>query len=152
MKNKHSIAEEDERMRNKKTSAMIIGIIIMFSLVGCRSGSYTKKPFDDLKSSNIAAATVRILPPDITIQIENTDELVRLLRKIAVTELSAPDNSTLSGQNVIFDLYLSDGSHKEIQIYYPYVVIDGINYMAKSRPCEALNRYANELTERIEAK
>ena len=134
----------------KRIAAFVICVSILFALVGCGSTAGTQKPFKNLKSSDIETATVRLLPPGTTIQIDETDKLVRLLRKVVMAERSAPDTDTLSGQLVIYELDLSDGSHKEIQVYYPYIVIDGISYKAEYRPCEALNSYANTLMEKYQ--
>ena len=126
----------------------MFGLVILSVLVGCGSAAGAQKPFRDMQASDVASAAVRLLPPGITIPIEDTDALVRLLRKAAVAALSAPISDTLSGQNVIFELDLADGSHKEIQVFSPYMVIDGVSYKAEYRPCEALNSYANRLMEK----
>ena len=132
-------------MNRMKAALLMIGLISLVALVGCGSAADTQKPLRDLNASDVAAATVRLLPPDITIQIDDTDKLVRLLRKAAVTEPSAPDSDTLSGQNVIYRLDLSNGDFKEIQVFYPYMVIGGISYKAERRSCEALSSYANTI-------
>lgn len=139
-------------MKCKKTVLLMIVLFILFAFVGCGSTAGTQKPFRNLKASDIDAATVRLLPPVTTLKIDDTDKLVRLLRKVVVAARSAPDTDTLNGQNVIYELDFSDGSHAEIQVYYPYIVIDGISYKAEYKPCEALNRYANILMEEYRGK
>ncbi len=140
-------------MNRRKPALPVIVLIVLFALAGCGSAAGTQKPFRDLKASDISAATVRLLPPNAEIPLDETDRLAGLLRKVVVTERSAPDsNNTLSGQTVIFELDLSDGSHKEIQVSYPYFVIDGISYKAEYRPCEALNSYANRQMEQNRGK
>ena len=40
---------------------------------------------------------------------------------------------------------MTDGTQREIVAFSPFLVIDGVGYRAAHAPCEALNRYANEL-------
>lgn len=86
---------------------VIIGAIISFILTA------GKKPFKDLKPSDIVSATVRLSPPDKTIQIENIEELARLLNGVVIYN---ENNSytEYAGQAAIFTLSLSDGTQKEI--------------------------------------
>ena len=51
------------------TCILFIGIII---IVYCAIGG--KKPFKDLEPSEIVSATVRLTPPDTTIQIDEIEE------------------------------------------------------------------------------
>ena len=121
------------------TCMLFIGIII---IVYCAIGG--KKPFKDLEPSEIVSATVRLTPPDITIQIEEIEELTEYLNDVVIYN---EDNSytEYSGQGVIFTLKLSDGSQTEIMAYNPFFVIDGVGYKTKYEPCEALSAYANKL-------
>lgn len=118
---------------------VIIGAIISFILT---SG---KKPFKDLKPSDIVSATVRLSPPDKTIQIENIEELARLLNEVVIYN---EDNSytEYAGDAAFFTLFLSDGTQKEIVPFYPFLVIDKVGYKTKYEPCEALSRYATALS------
>ena len=116
---------------------VIVGAIISILTAG-------KKPFKDLTQADIVSATVRRGPPDKTVQIEDTEELVKLLKDVVVYN---KDNSytEYSGDGCIFTLSLPDGSQKEITDFYPFLVIDRTGYKTRYEPCEALNRYANKL-------
>lgn len=94
--------------------------------------------------SDIASASVQLSPPDTTTQIEDIEELVRLLNEVVIYR---EDNSytEYAGQGVIFTLSLSDGTYKEIIAYYPFFILDRVGYQTEYEPCEALNSYANEL-------
>ena len=122
-----------------------MGCIIMAGLaVFLFSG---QKPYRDLKASDIVSATVRLTPPDETIQIAEKEELAACLREVVVYN---EDNSytEYSGQCVIFTLTMADGSQEEIMAYNPFVVINGTGYRTKYEPCEKLNNYANALLDR----
>lgn len=124
---------------------LLIGIaVIVFAAAG------GKKPFKDLKPSEIASAAVRLAPPDKTIQITEKKELVDLLKDVVIYN---EDNSytEYSGQAVIFMLTMADGMQIEIVAYNPFLIIDGVGYKTKYEPCEALNHYANILLERTKA-
>ncbi|HCT91300.1 MAG TPA: hypothetical protein DF613_07965 [Lachnospiraceae bacterium] len=103
-----------------------------------------KKPFEELKASEIASATVQLLPPDKTIQITDMEELTDFLSDAVIYQA---DNSYTEyvGQAAIFTLTMSDGSQIEIMEYNPFLVIDGVGYRTEYEPCEALNDYANRL-------
>ena len=117
---------------------VIVGAIIISILTA------GKKPFKDLTPSDIVSASVQLSPPDTTIQIEDIEELVRLLNEVVIYR---EDNSYTEyvGQGVIFTLSLSDGTYKEIIGYYPFLILDRVGYQTEYEPCEALNSYANEL-------
>lgn len=118
---------------------LFIGVIIFISTI---TGG--KKPFKDLKSSEIVSATVRLIPPDKTIQITDIEELTKYLNALVI--YNKDDSYTeYDGQGVIFTLILSDGIQIEIMGYNPFLVIDGVGYKTKYEPCEALNAYANKL-------
>ena len=97
-----------------------------------------------MEPSEIVSATVRLTPPDTTIQIEEIEELTEYLNDVVIYN---EDNSytEYSGQGVIFTLKLSDGSQTEIMAYNPFFVIDGVGYKTKYEPCQALSAYANKL-------
>ena len=121
------------------TCILFIGIIIMvyYAVSG-------KKPFKDLEPSEIVSATVRLTPPDRTIQIEEIEELTGYLNDVVIYN---EDNSytEYSGQGVAFTLKLADGTQTEVMAYNPFFVIDGVGYKTKYEPCQALSAYANRL-------
>lgn len=124
-------------------------VIIICVLVLCAAGvafyiGKGKKPYRNLSSSQIVSATVRLIPPDKTIQIPGIEELVAYLKDVVIYK---KDNSytECDGQGVIFTLTMSDGTQTQIMAYNPFLVIDGVGYRIKYEPCEALNSYANRL-------
>lgn len=123
-------------------SAVIV-IMIFASVRG-------RKPYKDLDAVQIVSATVRLSPPDKTVQITEIKELVDLLKEVVVYN---EDNSYTEscGQGVIFTLVMTDGTQTSIMAYNPFLVIDGVGYKTKYEPCEALNHYANMLLEQAEA-
>ncbi len=103
-----------------------------------------KKPFGNLKASDMKSATVCLSPPGKTIQITELEELADCLNDIIIYN---KDNSynEYNGQAVVFTLVMADGTPTEIMEYNPFFVIDGVGYKTEYEPCEALNRYANGL-------
>ena len=122
-------------------SAVIV-IMIFASVRG-------RKPYKDLDAVQIVSATVRLSPPDKTVQITEIKELVDLLKEVVIYN---EDNSYTEscGQGVIFTLVMTDGTQTSIMAYNPFLVIDGVGYKTKYEPCEALNHYANILLEQTE--
>lgn len=105
------------------TCALLLGIVVITHTIG---GG--KKPYKDLDATQITSATVRLLPPDKTVQITDTEELTEYLKDIVIHN---EDNSytEYSEQSVIFTLTMTDG----------------VGYQTDYKPCEALNNYANKL-------
>ena len=116
---------------------VVIGAIISALMAG-------KKPFNNLETTEVASATVRLLPSDKTFQIEDTDELVELLKDVVVYNKDDSYNE-YAGQAVVFTLFMSDGSKKEITEYSPFIVVDGTGYKAEYKSCQSLNCYAIEI-------
>ena len=104
------------------------------------------RPFQDLKGEDIASASVELLPPGETVEVEDLEELAALLREAVVYE---KDDSygQYAGQAVTFTLTMADGTETRIMAYTPFLVLDGVGYRAEYEPCEALNAYANLLLE-----
>ncbi len=119
---------------------IVSAIILMFVFVAA-SG---RKPYKNLETVQILSATVRLTPPDVTIQITEIEELVDLLKDVVIYN---KDNSytEYAGQGVTFTLVMADGTQTSIMEYSPFLVIDGVGYKTKYEPCEALSHYANML-------
>lgn len=119
------------------TCVLVLGIIVFVFSSG-------RKPFKGMEPSEIASATVRLIPPDKTILITEIEELTNYLNDVVIYN---KDNSYTEsdGQGVIFMLTMTDGTQTEIMAYNPFLVIDGVGYKTKYEPCEALNGYANRL-------
>lgn len=128
-----------------------IFIILVFSLVigaiaviTFRSELFGEKPFKELDAAEIESASVRLLPPDKTIQIMENKELAKYLQDIVIY---GKDNSytECTGQTCRFTITKKDGTQIEVTAINPFIIIDGVGYKCKYEPCEALNRYANSL-------
>ncbi len=105
-----------------------------------------RQPFRELKASDIAAAEVRLSPPDVTVPVTDLERLAELLRAV---EIGQQDNSwrEYAGQAVVFTLTMTDGTTRTVVAFSPFAILDGVGYRAEYDPCEALNRFANELLE-----
>ncbi len=127
----------------KNLIASILALVCVSGLAGCSSAT-GEKPYNDLVTTEVSSAAVHLIPPDITIQIEDIGELVDLLKEVVIYD---EDNSyrEYNGRCVTFTLTMADGSRTNIMVYNPFLVIDGVGYKTEYEPCEALNAYANRL-------
>ena len=50
-----------------------------------------------------------------------------------------------SNKAVLFTVIFTDGTVTDVTAYNPFLIIDGTGYRTAYEPCEALNRFANEL-------
>ena len=134
----------------KKKIVIVLPIIVVICAIAVGfiiSSDSGEKPFKDLSAEEISSATVRLLPPDDTVTITDIDELVGYLNNIVIYE---EDNSysEYNGQVVIFTITKTDGTQVEINALNLFVVIDGVGYKCKYKPCEKLSSYANELSDK----
>ncbi len=131
-------------MKRKAGVALIIYMSILCVVGMALLIGKGKKPYKNLEASQIISATVRLTPPDKTIQIVEIQELVEYLEDVVIYK---KDNSYIeyAGQGVTFTLTMSDSTQTQIMAYNPFLVIDGIGYKTKYEPCETLNNYANRL-------
>ena len=132
-----------ETIRKKKRFLMVI---ICVAAVICIVGIHFigRKPFKNLKSSDIASATVHLEPPNETIVITNVSELTADLNEVVIYNRDQSYHNYV-GQAVTFTLTMSDGTQMKVMAYNPFIVIDGTGYKTKYEPCEKLNQYANRL-------
>lgn len=121
---------------------------LLFGTAGCADPG--TKPYRDLTASEIQFATVTLAPPDETLPIEDLETLAELLRDLTIYEQD--DSYTeYAGQAAIFALTMADGTRTTVTAYSPFLIIDETAYQAEHAPCEALNRYANQLLDTVPA-
>ena len=107
----------------------------------------SKRPFKDIDGENIVSAKVELMPPDVELEVSDTEKLAELLRQVVIYRRD-DSYKDYDGQAAVFTLSMKDGTAVEITDYTPFVIIDGVGYKAKYEPCEALNSYANALLSR----
>ena len=129
-------------MKGKKHLLLILLCGLALGVLGVRAVAGSR-PFQDLDASQIAAATVYLSPPDKTVVIPDTEELISYLQNVRIYRRD-PSYTEYAGQGALFSLTMRDGTQREILAFNPFLVIDGVSYRTQYAPCEALNRYANE--------
>lgn len=105
-----------------------------------------RRPFRTIQAEDIRSAQVRLLPPDVTAELdrEEMEALAALLREVRVTRRDG-SYAEYSGQAVLFTLTMADGTAVEAVACAPFLIIDGVGYRAAYGPCEALSQFANQL-------
>lgn len=131
-------------MKKKGIIVLAACVLLLSIVVIAFAAGGGKKPYKDLDATQIASATVRLSPPDKTVQIIEIKELVEYLKDVVIHN---EDNSytEYTGQGVTFTLTMTDGTQTKIMAFNPFLVIDGVGYKTDYEPCEALNNYANKL-------
>lgn len=130
------------------TAAVAVAAAVLFArLNGAKEArELSARPFAELRAEDISSAEVHLLPPDITVQITDIEELTETLNDVVIYN---KDNSytEYTGQAVIFTILLTDGKELVVNAYNPFIVIDGVGYKTKYEPCERLSQIANGLIE-----
>lgn len=129
-------------MRKKRVLIAILACTMVAGIV--MLAFFGRKPFSDLAASDIVSATAVLNPPDKVIPITAPRELATYLQEIVIYN---EDNShtAYTGQTIQFILDMVDGSQMKITACNPFIVIDGIRYHTKYKPCEELSSYVNRL-------
>ena len=134
-------------MKLQKRYILIVGVVLAV-LLALAAGLlfWGGKPFRDLEAADITAASVTLMPPDVTLELDEA-EIKTLAELLGDLRITRPDQSytEYAGQAVQFTVTFADGTETELTDYNPFLIIDGTGWRTAYGPCEALNRFANEL-------
>ena len=105
-----------------------------------------RRPFRELEAADIAAASVTLMPPDVTLELDEA-EIETLAELLGDLRITWPDQSytEYAGQAVQFTVTFADGTKTEVTDYNPFLIIDGTGWRTAYEPCKALNSFANDL-------
>ena len=130
----------------KRERWILLGMLVLIGagvLFGMNLGT---RPFASLDAAQVVSASVRLSPPDVTVELDRAqiEKMVELLRQVRIYN---PDQSYSEyvGQGVIFRLELADGTVRTAMAYNPFLVLDQVGYRTAYEPCQALNAFANRL-------
>ena len=132
-------------MRKKKLFVLGTAVLAAICIV-CILLFGGKRPFQNLAVSDIAAVSVRLIPPDVTIDLDET-EFARLAEILQMLVIYRRDDSwrKYDGQAVTFMITKTNGTQVSVMAYNPFLIIDGQGYRTRYESCEALSRFANSL-------
>lgn len=127
---------------------ILIGSGVLAVLLALAAGLlfWGRRPFRDLEAADIAAASVTLMPPDVTLELD-AGEIETLAKLLGDLRITRPDQSytEYAGQAVQFTVTFADGTETELTDCNLFLIIDGTGWRTAYGPCEALNRFANEL-------
>ena len=133
---------------NLQKRYLLMGGAVLAILLTLAAGLlfWGRRPFRGLEAADIAAATVLVAPPDVTRELD-AGEIETLADLLADVRITRPDQSysEYAGQTVLFTVTMADGTAANVTAYNPFLIIDGTGWRTAYAPCEALNRFANEL-------
>lgn len=133
---------------NLQKRYLLMGGAVLTVLLALAAGLlfWGRRPFRDLEAADITAASVTLMPPDVTLELGEA-EIATLSELLGDLRITRPDQSytEYTGQAVQFTVTLADGTEVEVTDYNPFLIIDGTGWRTAYEPCEALNRFANEL-------
>ena len=134
-------------MKLQKRYILIVGVVLAV-LLALAAGLlfWGRRPFRDLEAADIAAASVTLMPPDVTLELDEA-EIKTLAELLGDLRITWPDQSytEYAGQAVQFTVTFADGTETELTDCNLFLIIDGTGWRTAYGPCEALNRFANEL-------
>ena len=133
---------------NLQKRYLLMGGAVLAILLTLAAGLlfWGRRPFRGLEAADIAAATVLVGLPDVTLELD-AGEIETLADLLADVRITRPDQSysEYAGQTVLFTVTMADGTAANVTAYNPFLIIDGTGWRTAYAPCEALNRFANEL-------
>ena len=134
-------------MKLQKRYILIVGVVLAV-LLALAAGLlfWGRRPFRDLEAADITAASVTLMPPDVTLELDEA-EIKTLAELLGDLRITWPDQSytEYAGQAVQFTVTFADGTETEVTDYNPFLIIDGTGWRTAYGPCEALNNFANDL-------
>ena len=134
-------------MKLQKRYILIVGVDLAV-LLALAAGLlfWGRRPFRDLEAADITAASVTLMPPDVTLELDEA-EIKTLAELLGDLRITWPDQSytEYAGQAVQFTVTFADGTETELTDCNLFLIIDGTGWRTAYGPCEALNRFANEL-------
>ena len=134
-------------MKLQKRHIFIVGAVLAV-LLALAAGLlfWGRRPFRDLEAADITAASVTLMPPDVTLELDEA-EIKTLAELLGDLRITWPDQSytEYAGQAVQFTVTFADGTETELTDCNLFLIIDGTGWRTAYGPCEALNRFANEL-------
>lgn len=134
----------------KKKLMIFVGCCaaVLLACALCKRYLVGDSPLKSLSLGEIGAVEVELLPPNQTVRLtaEQIETLLPLLHDVVIFER---DDSyrEYAGQAVIYTISKKDGTTVRVMAYNPFIVLDGAGYRCEHEPCEALNRFANNLIE-----
>ena len=132
----------------KKIIAVLAAVLVLLASACSVTGT---KPFKDLTSDEIESVSVNCIPPDKTVETDDTDridELVEILNRLVIYD---EDDKEYAGQSVTFTITKTDGTVTRINAYNPQLIIDGVKYSTKQEPCSKLNDLGNRWIDELSA-
>ena len=131
-------------MRRKRVALLCCAAVLLALAAGLLF--WGRRPFRGLEAADIAAVSVTLMPPDVTLEL-NTEEIETLAGLLGDLRITRPDQSytEYAGQAVQFTVTFADGTKTEVTDYNPFLIIDGTGWRTAYEPCEALNSFANDL-------
>ena len=138
----------------KKIIAALCLLALSATLAACGSSGDSAptaapaatRPYETLTAADIASATVELIPPPVTVELdaEAIEKLVALLQTVEIYG-KFTSNEAYAGQAIIYTLTKTDGSVETFMHYGVYAVVNGVKYHAEYEPSEALNLLGNTL-------
>ena len=122
-------------MRGRKKYALIAAAcVVVIGAVLLIYGALGRKPFRGLEPGEIVTASVTLTPPDVTLAVEDTGTLSRLLGDLVVYRDAGDSYRDYAGQGVKYTLTLADGTVTEVTAFNPFLIIDDTAYKTKYAP------------------
>ena len=134
------------KLSARKQGLLLAALALAFCLLAWYAWGRGSRPFAHLEGADLVSATVRLSPPDVTLELDRAelDELAGLLREVVVYERDG-SWTEYAGQAVTYTLELAGGLTCTVTDYNPFLILDGVGYRTKYEPCEALNSFGNRL-------
>lgn len=107
---------------NLQKRYLLMGGAVLTILLTLAAGLlfWGRRPFRGLEAADIAAATILVGPPDVTLELD-AGEIETLADLLADVRITRPDQSysEYAGQTVLFTVTMADGTAANVTAYKP---------------------------------
>lgn len=132
-------------MRIRRSYVMLLLLALAVVVI---AGGARLRPFRGIDASDIAAVSVRCLPPGEETELTQAqiEEIAELLPTVVIYQKD-DSGAEYAGQSVTFTMEKTNGETITVTAFAPFLEVDGVWYRAKQSPCEALSDLGNRLIE-----
>ena len=134
------------KKKNQKRIILAVGVVI---LLACLMSSTVigKRPFKDLKATDISTASVWAVAPVEELPIEDKEALAACLQKVVIYQKVLFFDVLDGGNGPAYVLEMEDGTTIKITPNNGHLLIDDVRYRTNSETYEMLCTFDDEVQE-----
>lgn len=132
---------------SRRAACLTVSLLVLCLGIIRLLNPFGTKPLSELEAEQIETVYMTMTPPQKTVEVTEQKligELTEILNKLVLYR-EDESGQEYAGQLVEAKVILRDGTIYTVGIYHPFLIFNGKCYRTKYQPCEAFNRFGNQL-------